>query len=506
MKVQASKPTFTIGYYPIGQYGSNICRQDIGRKRPYRSLLRQRYWAWSFTSKLITMAKVAKRKQTSKGLRLEVVNPNAAGIDISPKEMQVCVPSDRDGECNRTFGVYTEDLHYIAEWLKACCIDTVAMESTGIYWLPVFRILKESGFDVILVNASDVKNFSGRKTDASDAEWLLMLHSYGLLKPCFQPENIARTMRNLVRHRDNLIRSASREVLHLQKAMEQMNLKLDNVFSDILGKSGQSVIKAILNGERDPKVLSDLADPRCRTSKEEIEKSLQATWDEEHLFEMRQSDSLYQFYLQLIAECDAKINEIAMQYSATVDAPKTKLLRSEKYNAKKNRIGFDVEKVAFELWGVNVIRIPGMSRGSLLRLVGELGAGFTTKFVDVKHFVSWANLAPNNKISGGALLSSKVPKKKNPVGIIFRQAANTLKAAKNPLGDYFRHMRAKGGHLQAMVATGKKLASIFYCMVQRKVEYNEKVYCNHRKQELQNKVAYLHKRLQRMESELANCG
>ena len=313
-------------------------------------------------------------------------------------------------------------------------------------------------------------------------------------------------MRNLVRHRDNLIRSASREVLHLQKAMEQMNLKLDNVFSDILGKSGQSVIKAILNGERDPKVLSDLADPRCRTSKEEIEKSLQATWDEEHLFEMRQSDSLYQFYQQLIAECDAKINEIAMQYSATVDAPKTELLRSGKYNAKKNRIGFDVEKVAFELWGVNVMRIPGMSRGALLRLVGELGAGFTTKFVDVKHFVSWANLVPNNKISGGALLSSKVPKKKNPVGIIFRQAANTLKAAKNPLENYFRHMRAKGGHLQAMVATGKKLASIFYCMVQRKVEYNEKVYCNHRKQELQNKVAYLHKRLQRMESELANCG
>ena len=313
-------------------------------------------------------------------------------------------------------------------------------------------------------------------------------------------------MRNLVRHRDNLIRSASREVLHLQKAMEQMNLKLDNVFSDILGKSGQSVIKAILNGERDRKVLSDLADPRCRTSKEEIEKSLQATWDEEHLFEMRQSDSLYQFYQQLIAECDAKINEIAMQYSATVDAPKTELLRSGKYNAKKNRIGFDVEKVAFELWGVNVMRIPGMSRGALLRLVGELGAGFTTKFVDVKHFVSWANLVPNNKISGGALLSSKVPKKKNPVGIIFRHAANTLKAAKNPLGNYFRHMRAKGGHLQAMVATGKKLASIFYCMVQRKVEYNEKVYCNHRKQELQNKVAYLHKRLQRMESELANCG
>ena len=451
------------------------------------------------------MAKLATKRKTGKGLRLEVVNSNAAGIDISPKEMQVCVPVDRDENSNRKFGVYTEDLNNIVEWLKSCHIDTVAMESTGVYWLPIFRVLKDSGFDVILVNASDVKNYSGRKTDASDAEWLMMLHSYGLLKPCFQPENIARTMRSLIRHRDNLIHSATREVLHLQKAMEQMNLKLDNVFSDILGKSGQAIIKAILDGERNPKKLSALADSRCKTSKEEIEKSLQATWDEEHLFEMKQSDSLYQTYQQLIMECDTKINEIATRYAAMVDAPKVQLLRSEKRNAKKNLIGFDVEKAAYELWGVNVMRIPGMSRGSLMRLLGELGADFTDKFPTVKHFVSWANLVPNNKISGEALLSSKVPKKKNPVGIVFRQAANTLKAAKCPLGDYFRHMRAKGGYLQAMVATGKKLATIFYTMIQCKIEYDEDVYRKHRKTELQNKVLYLQKRLQRMELELVNC-
>lgn len=452
------------------------------------------------------MAKLATKRKTGKGLRLEVVNSNAAGIDISPKEMQVCVPVDRAENSNRKFGVYTEDLNNIVEWLKSCHIDTVAMESTGVYWLPIFRVLKDSGFDVILVNASDVKNYSGRKTDASDAEWLMMLHSYGLLKPCFQPENIARTMRSLIRHRDNLIHSATREVLHLQKAMEQMNLKLDNVFSDILGKSGQAIIKAILDGERDPKKLSALADSRCRTSKDEIEKSLQATWDEEHLFEMKQSNSLYQTYQQLIMECDTKINEIATRYAAMVDAPKVQLLRSEKRNAKKNLIGFDVEKAAYELWGVNVMRIPGMSRGSLMRLLGELGADFTDKFPTVKHFVSWANLVPNNKISGGALLSSKVPKKKNPVGIVFRQAANTLKAAKCPLGDYFRHMRAKGGYLQAMVATGKKLATIFYTMIQCKIEYDEDVYRKHRKTELQNKVLYHQKRLQRMELELVNCG
>src|SRR5574344_2331960 len=302
------------------------------------------------------MAKLAKKKETSKGLKLEIVNPNAAGIDISPKELQVCVPKDRDGDCNRTFDVYTEDLHCISEWLKACRIETIAMESTGIYWLPVFRVLKADGFDVILVNASDVKNYSGKKTDEADAEWLMLLHSYGLLKPCFQPDNIARQMRIYVRHRDNLIKSASREVLHLQKAMEQMNLKLDNVFSDILGKSGQAIIKAILDGERDSKKLSALADPRCKTNREEIEKSLQATWDDEHLFEMKQSDSLYQTYQQLIAECDSKINKIAIQYTAMVDTPKAELLRSKKYNAKKNLIGFDIEKTAFDLWGVNVMR------------------------------------------------------------------------------------------------------------------------------------------------------
>ena len=422
------------------------------------------------------MAKLAKKKETSKGLKLEIVNPNAAGIDISPKELQVCVPKDRDGDCNRTFDVYTEDLHCISEWLKACRIETIAMESTGIYWLPVFRVLKADGFDVILVNASDVKNYSGKKTDEADAEWLMLLHSYGLLKPCFQPDNIAKQMRNYVRHRDNLIKSASREVLHLQKAMEQMNLKLDNVFSDILGKSGQAIIHAILNGERNSKILASMADPRCKKSIEDIEKSLETTWDEDHLFEMEQSNELYEKYQELIAKCDEKIAKLSLKYAATIDAPKTELLRSEKYNAKKNQIGFDVESAAFNFWSVNVMRVPGMSRASLLRLMGELGADFTEKFTDVKHFLSWANLVPNNKISGGSMLSSKVPKRKNPVGMIFRQCANALKAAKNPLGDYFRHMRAKGGHLQAMVATGKKLATIFYLMVDRNVEYEESVY------------------------------
>lgn len=457
------------------------------------------------TPKLIAMAKLAQKNGTAKRLRFEVVNPHAAGIDVSSREMQVCVPSCPDGNCNRTFGSYTCDLESIASWLHECGVETVAMESTGIYWLPVFGVLKDSGLDVVLVNARDVKNYSGRKTDASDAEWLMKLHQYGLLRPCFQPENIARQIRGLVRHRDGMLHAASREVLHMQKAMEQMNLKLDNVFSDILGKSGQAIIKAILGGERDPYRLSLLADRRCHKSPDEIVRSLQASWDEAHLFELQQSYSLYGYYQEMIAECDGKIEELTARYAGAGEKPEGECERSGKRIFKKNMVQFDVEKRAFELWGVNAMRIPGMSTASLLRLMGELGKDFCSKFPTVKHFVSWCNLVPNNKISGGALLSSKVPKKKSPVGQVFRQCANSLARTKSPLGDYFRHIRAKGGYLQAMVATGKKLATIFYFMVLRKEEYNETMYANQRKSKAEKEVAYLRRKLERMQMELCNC-
>lgn len=451
------------------------------------------------------MAKVAKKNQCTKKItrkKFEIVNPHAAGIDISPKEMQVCVPSDHAEENNRTFGVFTEDLNEIADWLLECGINTAAMESTGVYWLPLFEVLKDRGINVILVNPRDIRNISGKKTDESDAEWIMLLHTHGMLTPCFQLDNLAREIRNLTRHRDNLIRSSSREVLHLQKAMEQMNLKLDNVFSDILGKSGQAIIHAIIEGERDAEKLADMADPRCKSSRDDIIKSLGATWDEDHLFEMSQSDRLYQFYQSLLKECDQKINELIDRYTTLAETPDGELVRSGKRVGKKNKVDFDIEKYAFNIWGVNVMRMPGMSTTSLLKLVAELGADFVEKFPDCKHFVSWCNLVPNNKISGGELLSSKVPHKKNPVGIIFRQCATAVQTSKNPIGYYFRHEKASSGPLQAMVATGKKLAAIFYTLVSRKVEFDETVYANHRKVQLQNKVEYLRKKLTRMEEEL----
>ena len=421
------------------------------------------------------MAKKAKKTQTDKGLKLKIVNPNAAGIDIASGEMQVCVPQDRDGDNNRTFGSFTNDLKAICKWLKLCQIDTVAMESTGIYWIPLYFMLQQEGFDVILCDAKSVKNYSGRKTDESDAEWIMLLHSYGLLKACFQPENTARMMRNLTRHRNNLLKSCSKETEHMQKSLDQMNIKLCNVISDLLGKSGQSIISAIINGNHDARSLSTLADSRCKASPEIIEASLNGTWDEDHLFTLRQSYELYQYIQEQIKECDNKIEALMSQYKAAVSTETlVKFIKNNKRIAKKNAISFDVQTYAFSLWGINPLDIPGMSNGAIMQLIGELGHDFTEKFETATKFCSWCNLVPNNKISGGKLLSSKVPKHKNHVGQIFRLCANSLKSEKTTMGFYFRRIQSKSGYLQAIVATAHKLAKVFYTMVKNKTSYDEK--------------------------------
>jgi transposase len=452
------------------------------------------------------MAKKAKRIKTGKGLKLEIVNPNAAGIDVSSTEMQVCVPEERDSDNNRRFGSFTEDLHLISSWLKTCGITTVAMESTGVYWVQLYMILEADGFDVLLVNAKAIKNIGEKKTDEVDAEWIMLLHFYGLLKASFQPDNRARRIRNLCRHRDNLLKSSFREVLHMQKTMELMNIKLVNVISDILGKSGQDIIKAILAGERDASVLASLAAPRCKSPSEVIEKSLLANWDEDLVFMLGQSYSLYNFYQEQMKDCDKKIESIAKEYLSEINAqkPEKEWLRAQKKKAQKNTVTIDIEKYACELWGVNLMRIPSISEGALLRLTGELGHNFTDKFNSYKEFCCWCNLTPNNKISGGKLLSSKIPKRKNPVGLILRASANSLKSSKTSLGFYFRRIQSKNGYLAAIVATANKLARIIYVMVSTKQEFDE----SHAKQTeedmLKKKLLSAQRALDRIQKQL-NC-
>lgn len=419
------------------------------------------------------MAKKAKKIHTKKGIELKIVNPDAAGIDIADSEMQVCVPEDRDGDNNRRFRSFTRDLNEICSWLKACNIKTVAMEATGIYWIPLYFKLKDSGIDVILVNAREVKNIAEKKTDEADAEWLMLLHTYGLLKASYQPENEARKIRNLTRHRNNILRALSKEVLHMQKAMEQMNIKLSNVLSDIVGKSGLAIIVAIINGERNPIRLAQLADSRCKRSREEIALSLEGTWGEDHLFELKQAYDLYKYLQGQMIECDRMIEQLLNSYTALIDTDMVNFKESKKPICKKNAVAFNLEHYGYAIWGVNAMRIPGMSSGSLLQLIGELGQDFVEKFDTPAKFCKWCNLVPNNKISGGKLISSRVSKRKNPVGQVFRLCANALKDAKNSLGIYFRRIRSRSGHMQAIIATAHKMARIFYTMVKNKSEYDE---------------------------------
>lgn len=420
------------------------------------------------------MAKKAKKLQTDKGLALKIVNPDAAGIDVADTEMQVCVPSTHcESEPNRRFGTFTRDLGKLVAWLKSCGIKTVAMEATGVYWISLFFKLQEAGIEAILCNAREIKNISGKKTDKSDAEWIMLLHQYGLLKASFQPENKARQIRNLSRHRSSLIRTSSREILHMQKAMQQMNIKLGNVLSDITGASGLRILKMIIDGERDPYKLAALADKNCKSSREEIALSLEGTWEEDHLFELKQAYDLYHYLMGMVNECDSQIERLMNEFVSPIDKERMKQLRSKKKKNKKNKVNFDAESYACALWGVNPMCLPGMSYSSLVQLMGELGSDFTEKFDSSKKFCSWCNLVPNNKISGGKLLSSRVPKRKNPVGQIFRLCAMSLTKAKNPLGNYYRRIRAKSGGRQAIVATANKLAEIFYTMVKNKSPYDE---------------------------------
>jgi transposase len=347
------------------------------------------------------------------------------------------------------------------------------MESTGVYWVPLYSHLVSRGIEVYLVNAASVKNFVEEKTDEVDAESLMLMHAYGLLKPSYQVNNFAREIRNLSRHRDNLIRTAAKEVQHMQKSMELMNIKLDVVISDITGKSGQDIIAAIISGERDAEKLASLADWRCKTPTDIIAKSLVGNWNEDLLFALKQSYELYRFIQKQIIECEQKIQTLAHKYSVNLPKQSRELIRSKKQIHTKTKVAFDVEEYGYKIFGVNLMRIPGINQGTLLKLIGELGHDFTEKFDTFKKFCRWENLAPNNKITGGRIISSKLPKRKNPVGQIFRELAVTMSSSKSPLGDYYRRIRSRKGPMGAIVATANKISKIVYTMVKNKTEYDE---------------------------------
>ena len=449
------------------------------------------------------MAKKQKIVKTTKSQVLKIIYPDTAGIDVGKDLMQVSVPENRCEQSNRSFGTFTQDLREIVKWLKENHVQRAVMESTGVYWIPLFLMLEESGIEALLVNARDVKNMSGRKTDVSDADWLRMLGAMDLITPCFQTAAGARRLRAYARQRRSKVTDMAVAIQHMQKAMEQMNIKLSSVLSDITGKSGWSIIKAILKGERNPAALADLADRRCQNSKETIAKSLEGTWDPEHLLALRQSVETYEFLQKQVAECDSEIQVFLDSYemsctAASADSPKKELTRakkSEKPSATKNGFDIDLEQYAFNIYGVNLMSIPGVGYGTLMVIMSELGPDFITKFKTVRKFCRWCNLSPRDEITGGRVVSSKVPKRPNPVGQAFRQCAVTLRKKKGPMGDFYRRMAGRLGPAQAVVATAHKIAELVYLLVSRQQDYNPDIAKKDLASANERRIKYYEKRL-----------
>jgi transposase len=437
-----------------------------------------------------------------------VLEPNAAGIDIGAREVYVAVPPDRDEHPVRIFDTFTADLHEWADWLTACGITTVAMESTGVYWIPVYEILEAHGIRACVVNARHMKNVPGRRTDWHECQWIQFLHAVGLLRAAFRPEAEVCALRAVMRHRGELVQMASKHVQHMHKALTQMNLQIQHVITDLTGVTGLAIVDAILGGERDPARLAELRDPRVKASPEIIERSLVGNWQPEHLFTLKQSRRLYAEYQGQLDECDAEIERLVGRFQPRVD-PAVKPLPSDQ---KKNRSyakqrkkrerrqpgtqAFDLRTEVYKLFGVDVTQIPGLAFLAL-QLFSEVGRDMS-RWARAACFVSWLALCPDNDISGGRVLWRGKRKVHNRAGQLFRMAAYSLDRSPTPLGDYLRRMKAKLGPQAAHTATAHKIAVIFYSMIKNQTEYDPTIWEKRDAQRRQRHTASLRRQAERL--------
>jgi transposase len=401
---------------------------------------------------------------------LSQINLNAAGIDIGAEEFYVAVGKDRDTESVRTFPTFTADIHRLADWLTQCKIETVAMESTGVYWIPLYEILEERGFEVFLVNARHLKNVSGRKTDVLDCQWLQQLHTYGLLKASFRPNEQICAIRSLVRHREMLVHYRSAHIQHMQKALQMMNVCLTNVLTDVTGITGMKIIRAIVAGEHNPEVLASYRDGHCAKSEEEIKKSLEGNYKREHVFALKQALELYDFYDQQMQKCDDELKSLYEEFDPP-DKPGTEPPAKRNNKRRRNQPNFDLAQSLFRMTnGIDLTQIDGLDALSVQNILSETGTDMN-KWPTVKHFTSWLCLAPNNMITGGKIKNSRTPTTQNRASNSFRIAAYSLARSECALGAFFRRMRAFHGAPKAITATARKLAQIVYFMLKRREPY-----------------------------------
>ena len=445
----------------------------------------------------------SRKKARRRGAPTEVVHPNAAGIDIGAEENYVAVAEGRDPQPVRSFGCFTEDLHTLANWLEACGIDTVAMESTGVYWVPLFQVLEARGFEVFLVNARHVKNVPGRKTDVVDCQWIQQLHTAGLLSASFRPEDEICVLRSYWRHRDSLIRYAAAHVQQMQKALEQMNVQLHKVISDITGVTGMRIIRAILDGERDRLKLAQLKDHRIRSSVDRIAKALDGDYRPEHVFALRQALELHDFYYQKVAQCDQEIEQYLLHLESQMPPPERPLPPDKRssYARRRQEPGFDMRAHLHHLAGVDFTQIEGFSTLTVQTILSEVGLR-PLRFPTEKHFASWLALCPENRKTGGRIKSTRTRHVKNRAANAFRLAAQGVANSNGPLGTYYRRMRARIGPAEAITATAHKMARIFYRLWRDPDSYDPQHIEHNEQKNTQRTINYLKRKARSLGFEL----
>jgi transposase len=430
------------------------------------------------------------RKMQSEDLTLEMVHPDAAGVDIGNESHYVAVPPIRDLQPVRRFGCTTAELKTMADWLKQCGIQTVAMQSTGVYWIAVYDILEQAGLEVYLVNARETKNLPGRKSDVQESQWLMKLHTYGLLRNSFRPSQEIRTMRTYWRQRNDLVRTAGRHIQRIQKALTQMNIQLANVLSDVSGMTGQAIIKAILAGERNPHKLSAFRDYRVKASEMEIALSLEGNWQDDLLFVLKQEQDGYEFCQKQMAECDGRLKQYLQQRndrSQGASLPEEKRKERLRKKKKENAPAFDLRAELFRMTGTDLSQIDGIDATTAMAIISETGWDMS-KWKTEGHFVSWLRLCPDNRISGDKIIGKGRLPTKNRATLALKMAASTLRISNTYLGAQFRRLRTRLGAPIAIKAMAAKLARLVYRMLRygiRFVDHGAEFYeAQHRRQQI----------------------
>ncbi len=441
---------------------------------------------------------MAKKQRVVNDESMPVVFPNAGGVDIGASEIVVAVPFDRSPTPVRAFPTFTDDLRGLVQWLVACRVDTVAMESTGVYWVPLYEMLEAAGIKPFLVNARHVKTVPGRKSDWNDAQWLQKLHAAGLLRDSFRPDAEMVVLRALLRHRAELVQHRSPHTLHMQKALKLMNIQLTEVLTDVTGQTGQSIIKAIVGGERDAVKLAKLRHARCKATEGEIVKSLTGRWCDEQIFILKQSMDLFEFYTGKLAECDKRIEE---QFQATrprfsVDDEKP-LPRVKAGSRSKNKPGYDARHYLRKLAGVDLVAIMGISTLIAQTILSEIGTDMS-RFPTVKHFCAWLGLAPRNDISGGRVLRSRTLKGSSRAAQAFRQAAQSVSRSDCAFGAFYRMMRGRLGPQQATVATAHKIARVVYVILKNQTPYRAQSADDYQRERRSREVNHLTRRARKL--------